>query len=70
MVKEKNESDKLVYIFYEGYTEKIFYKNILNNYLDGIPRKTKNLESGTGINKEIANELYYLRNLQFYWVKD
>ena len=57
MVKEKNKRSKLAYIFYEGYTEETFYKKIFKNYLNGVPSKAKNLESGTGINKEIANEL-------------
>ncbi|MFT8314006.1 MAG: hypothetical protein ABF633_07070 [Clostridium sp.] len=59
MVKSKNKQERLAYIFYEGFTEEIFYKKVFRNYLNGIPNKTKNLESGTGINKEIANELYY-----------
>lgn len=62
MVKSKNKQEKLAYIFYEGFTEEIFYKKVFRNYLNGIPNKTKNLESGTGINKEIANELYYFLN--------
>lgn len=62
MAKVKSKTQKLAYIFYEGYTEEIFYKRIFRTYLRGIPNKTKNLQSGTGINKEIANELYYFLN--------
>ena len=59
MAKDKSKPEKLAYIFYEGYTEEIFYKRIFKSYLNGVPNKIKNLESGTGINKEIVNELFY-----------
>ena len=62
MAKYKEKGKKLAYIFYEGDTEEIFYKRIFSQYLRGIPNKTKNLETGTGINKSIASEIYYFLN--------
>lgn len=56
MVKAKEKPNKLAYIFYEGYTEKIFYRRIFSQYLAGIPNKSKNLETGSGVNKDIASE--------------
>ena len=58
MAKKENTDDKLAYILFEGDTEDIFYKDVLKRYLiDGIPRKYKNLESGSGINIKVARRI-------------
>lgn len=62
MNKTLGKSKKLAYIFYEGDTEELFYKRIFFKYLRGVPNKTKNLETGTNINKRIASELCYFLN--------
>lgn len=54
--------NKIAYIFYEGDTEEVFYKRIFSQYLREVPKKTKNLETGTGINANIAREIYYFLN--------
>lgn len=59
MAKIKESNEKLAYIFLEGFTEEIFYKRIFSDYLREIPKKIKNLETGSGINKIIARELDY-----------
>ncbi|MFD3158756.1 DUF4276 family protein (plasmid) [Haloimpatiens sp. FM7330] len=57
--KSSQKRKKLALIFLEGYTEDVFYKNIFQKYLQGIPKKTKNLKTGTNINRQIVNELYH-----------
>lgn len=60
MGKNKNENNKkLAYIFLEGETENIFYKEVFNKYLKGVTKNIKNLKTGSGINKQILSELYY-----------
>ncbi len=52
-------ADKIAYFIFEGYTEDIFYKSVLDRYLArGIQRKYKNLETGCGINRAVASYLY------------
>lgn len=63
MVRPNKKEEKLAFIFYEGDTEEVFYKRIFNTFLRGVPNKTKNLETGSGINRQIARELdYFLSN--------
>jgi hypothetical protein len=50
---------KLVYIFLEGKTEDVFYKKITEKYLKSLPKKYKNLKTGTNINAQIVRNLYH-----------
>ncbi len=59
MSREKKYS-KLAYILFEGDTEDIFYKRVFDKYLNkNIPRRYKNLKTGCGINKEVAQNIAY-----------
>ncbi len=49
---------KEAHIFFEGVTEVVFYRRIFDKYLNNISKKTKNLKTGTNINKQIASHLY------------
>jgi len=60
MSKNPNEErKKLLYIFLEGNTEDVFYKKIADKYLKSIPKKYKNLKTGTNINTQIAKHLFH-----------
>jgi hypothetical protein len=50
---------KLICIFLEGKTEDVFYKKITDRYLKSLPKKYKNLQTGTNINVQIARNLYH-----------
>lgn len=72
MTKSNGEKEKLAYIFLEGDTESVFYRNVFDIYLRGIPKKIVNLKGGTGINKEVASHLLHLlrdkknKHINFY----
>jgi len=55
----KEPRKKLVYIFLEGKTEDVFYKKITDRYLKSLPKKYKNLQTGTNINMQIVKNLYH-----------
>lgn len=58
----KKRRGGVAFFFFEGDTEDLFYKKIINEYVvrpRGIKRIYKNLKTGTGVNKQIANELYH-----------
>jgi len=57
-------NEKIAFIVYEGDTEEIFYRYIFDKYLNkAIERRYKNLETGCGINKEVAKQLLYFTKL-------
>ena len=55
----KEERKKLLYIFLEGKTEDVFYKKITERYLKSLPKKYKNLQTGTNVNMQIVKNLYH-----------
>lgn len=59
----QKKSAKIAMFLLEGDTEEALYKAIFDRFLDiRIPRKYKNLESGSGINRSVAKNLeYYLK---------
>jgi hypothetical protein len=60
MPKNINNTEKFAFFLFEGDTEETFYKDILNSHLSrSIPRHYKNLETGCGINREVAKHLSY-----------
>lgn len=60
MAKDNDAREKIAYFIFEGDTEDVFFKSVLDKYLDrGIKRKYKNLETGSGINNAVASYLHY-----------
>lgn len=56
---KKKENEKLVYIFCEGESEVVFYKRVFEKYLSEVSKKVKNLKTGTGVDKQVASNLYH-----------
>jgi len=55
MGKKNKELETIAYFLYEGDTEEEFYKSVINKYVSReIKRSFKNLDGGSGINKEVA----------------
>lgn len=63
MAKQEEFSKKMAFFLFEGNTEELFYKSIINKYIKRtIRRKYKNLEGGSGINRDVARHAAAILN--------